>query len=127
MQWKPRPVYQSLPEIYVVVSFLLFLAWVAALLLPLPDDLNPEGVLRILLNAFMSIVALGWGVLGLLLARRRLPTLDLGLVLCSNPLFMLIVWMSQPEYRIVSLLLFTCFFLMCFLRLVWRVFFSVTA
>jgi hypothetical protein len=124
MDWKPRPIYQCLPEIYLVVSCIFFLGWNAAFIVPLPEDLNPDGVLRMLVIGFSTSVVCFWGVLGILLYRYRFPTIDLGMILCSNLPFTLLLWMAQLEYRPFVVIIFDVLFGIYWGRAVWRVFIS---
>jgi hypothetical protein len=119
MRFKFRPFYQSIPECYLVLSVVFYLAWLLALVLRLPLELNPDGVLRVLLVGIASVLISVWGLLGIYLSWRRMPLIDLSSVQLICPLFSLGIWGAEYRLMIAGIILYSLtFFIVCAMTMI---------
>ncbi len=128
MQLNFRPFYQSIPEIYLVLSVVFLLFWIAGFVVPLvspyPAELNPDGVLAVLVVMAVTVLMTLWGIFGLLLCwRLRMPLLEVSVVLCPCcSVFGLAVWGAEYHMVFLGVGLYSSIFLFVWIVCVMRVF-----
>jgi hypothetical protein len=96
---------------YVILGFLIYLAWSIALVVPLSEAYNQNDVLRLLILSSLSAVLCCLGLVGFFLSYRKAPVFDLALIHFFHPAIWLGVWGSDERYKLLPYLVYTVVYL----------------
>lgn len=89
---------EKLARLYPYLALILLLFWVIWWVFPLPQELDPKGVFRMLGFIALDALFLLFGALGLVLWRMGLLWYDLAALLVFSPILHLLGFMSGDRW-----------------------------